>query len=354
MSLDLLIVGGGPVGLATALYAVRAGLEPVVLERGEGTLDKACGEGLMPGGVTSLRALGVEPEGRALRGIRYIDGRRTAQAEFRQGPGRGVRRTALHRALRASVEAAGVQVRRLEACAVDQGADHVTVRTRTATHGPGPELVARYAVAADGLHSPMREMLGLTIASRGPRRWGQRRHYGLPPWSDHVEVHWGPVGEAYVTPVSDDVVGVAVLSGHRLPFEQQLAHFPQLAERLRSGRAVTSVRGAGPLRQRSSRRVAGRVLLVGDASGYVDSLTGEGISLGVAQGRAAVAAVRAQQPQRYEWGWRQASWRYSVLTHALVQGTRPGWARRAIVPAAGALPLVFAGVVNELGRTRER
>ncbi len=352
MTQDLIIVGGGPVGLAAALYAVNAGLEPLVLERAVGPLDKACGEGLMPGGVTALSELGVDPSGRALNGIRYVSGRRTAQADFRHGPGRGVRRTVLHAALRRAAADAGVEVLPLEARSLEQDADRVTVRTRTTAQDLGPELGACYVLAADGLHSPTRSMLGLTVASGDHRRWGQRRHYALAPWSDHVEVHWGPVGEAYVTPVSDDLVGVAVLSDRRAGFDEQLARFPLLAERLRAALAVTPVRGAGPLRQRSARRVAGRVLLVGDASGYVDSLTGEGISLGLAQARAAVYAVRAGQPQRYEWGWRQASWRYAVLTHALVQGTRPHWARRAIVPAASALPALFAGAVNELGRTR--
>src|SRR4029453_10171618 len=114
---------------------------------------------------------------------------------------------------------------------------------------------------------------------------------------------------------------------------------------------ATRVRGAGPLRQRVARRVAGRVLLVGDAGGYIDALTGEGISLGRAQARAAVSAVRADRPHTYERAWRQASWRYAAMTHALVQATRPAWARQAIVPAAAALPTVFRAAVRELGRS---
>lgn len=72
--IDLLVIGGGPAGLATSLYAAHAGLEAVVVERRTGTLDKACGEGLMPHSLAQLDRLGVEAPGRTLRGISYHAG----------------------------------------------------------------------------------------------------------------------------------------------------------------------------------------------------------------------------------------------------------------------------------------
>ena len=348
---DLVVVGGGPVGLAAALYAVRSGLSVVVLEPREGAIDKACGEGLMPGGVHALAALGIHPVGWDLVGIRYVCGGRQAKADFSAGWGRGVRRTELHTALRSAAAAAGVKVFPLAACEVVQSSEEVRVRTQGPGHTPGPDISGRYLLAADGLHSPTRRALGLEMCTRGPQRFGQRRHYHLRPWSSHVEVHWGSYGEAYVTPVGADLVGVAVLSARRVPFEEQLNEFPQLRERLANASVATRVRGAGPLRQRAVRRVAGRVLLVGDAGGYVDALTGEGISLGMAQARAAVSVVGADRPHAYERAWRQASWRYAAMAHALVQATRPAWARQAIVPAAAVLPTVFRAVVRELGRS---
>src|SRR5581483_1661760 len=96
---DLLVVGGGPGGLATALHARRQGLSVIVAEPRDTPVDKACGEGLMPGGLAELASLGVDPVGLPLRGIAYLREHRRAEADFRNGPGRGVRRTTLHATL---------------------------------------------------------------------------------------------------------------------------------------------------------------------------------------------------------------------------------------------------------------
>src|SRR5262245_45229395 len=63
---------------------------------------------------------------------------------------------------------------------------------------------ARWLLAADGLHSPVRHQLGLSRPARSAHRWGLRRHYAVKPWSDLVEVHWAEDAEAYVTPVARD------------------------------------------------------------------------------------------------------------------------------------------------------
>jgi flavin-dependent dehydrogenase len=144
-------------------------------------------------------------------------------------------------------------------------------------------------------------------------------------------------------------VGVAVLSARRGGFDDLLDGFVTLAPRLR-GVPRARVRGAGPLRQRSSARVRGRSLLVGDAAGYVDALTGEGIAVGVAQARAAVAAVVADDAASYERAWRRATRRHDLLTHGLLTATRHGALRTRIVPAASALPKVFEIAVNQLAR----
>ncbi len=206
--IDVLVVGGGPVGLATAIHCSLAGLSVTVAEPRPAPVDKACGEGVMPAAVRRLAVLGVAPGGHPLRGIRYLDAAHRADAPFRHGDGLGVRRTVLHAALAARADALGIPVI----------PDRVTGFERHAGHVAAAGVEARYLVAADGLHSTIRRVLERETPvpqGRGPRspvpRYGLRRHYRVSPWTDLVEVHWTPGAEAYVTPVADDVVGIGLL-----------------------------------------------------------------------------------------------------------------------------------------------
>lgn len=341
MTVDLLVCGAGPAGLATAIYAARAGLTVTVVDPRPTPIDKACGEGLMPAAVEQLRALGVELAGHPIRGIRYARGHRHADALFRRGNGLGVRRTELHAGLSKAVAALGIEVLPVRLGEIEQDEHQVSAGG----------LTARYLVAADGLHSPIRRQLGLDRPYRHPRapRWGQRQHFAVAPWTDLVEVYWSDAGEAYVTPIAADLVGVALLTSTRAPFANQLAAFTELADRL-PAQAATAVRGAGPLRQRARRRVQGRVLLVGDAAGYVDALTGEGISLACSCARALVGCVQGERPEAYESAWRSLSRRYRVITETLVWARGRPVLRELIVPAAARAPAIFAGLVDQLAR----
>jgi flavin-dependent dehydrogenase len=336
--IDLLVAGGGPAGLATAILGARAGQEVVVVERRVGPVDKACGEGLMPHAVALLNGLGVDPPGTPFHGITYIDGGHRVTGRFRGGAGRGVRRTALHAALLEAATTEGVRIVHGEIGPVSQSA--------TSVRCSGVE--SRYLAAADGLHSPIRSALGLAKPSRGRRRWGIRRHHVMAPWSDCVEVYWSQDAEAYVTPVAADCVGVAVLTSRKGSFDAHLSAFPDLQQRVQ-GRAHGPDRAAGPLRQRVRSRTAGRVMLVGDAAGYVDALTGEGLGIAFGAAQLLVECVVAQQPQQYDRRWRRMSRRYRLLTAAALEASGSP-IRSRIVPAAERFPRVFAGVVNLLAQ----
>ncbi|HLS13816.1 MAG TPA: NAD(P)/FAD-dependent oxidoreductase [Beutenbergiaceae bacterium] len=336
---DLVVAGGGPAGLATALHAVAAGMSVLVREPRDGVLDKACGEGIMPAGLAELKSLGVVPAGREILGIDYCAPGRRARSRFRGPPGRGVRRTELHRALRQAALAAGVPFEQTKVRSVRQQPHGLVIDGTPAGH----------LVVADGLHSPLRKSLGLHRPVRGPARYGLRQHLHLEPWTDRVEVHWSPHSEAYVTPVSQDEVGIAILTSRRAPFDEQLAEFDQLRAQLRGAPVASTVRGAGPMHQASRRRVAGRALLVGDAAGYVDAVTGEGVSLALTQARAAVAAIAADEPNSYERSWRASVRSHRILTKALVTvGASP--LRPYLVPAAQRAPWLFAAAVNQVSR----
>ncbi|MGB7980315.1 MAG: NAD(P)/FAD-dependent oxidoreductase [Candidatus Nanopelagicales bacterium] len=336
--IDLVVAGGGPVGLATAIDAAMADLEVVVVEPRPGAIDKACGEGLMPQALARLNTLGIDPQGVDLTGIRYLSGARAAQATFSAGPGRGVRRTTLHEAMLDRARQVGVRIH--------PGAVSGVTQTAAGVHVAGMD--ARYLVGADGLHSTVRRATGLAARPAGARRFGLRQHFRVAPWSDLVEVHWLPGQEVYVTPVSPDTVGVAVLGPRPLDLAAAIASLPSLADHLSGAAQASALRGAGPLRQSSTARVAGRVLLVGDAAGYVDALTGEGLRVGFAEAQAAVEAIVTDQPQRYEAAWTRITRSYRNLTNTLLWvGARPRL-RPMIVPTAQALPRTFTRIVDRI------
>jgi flavin-dependent dehydrogenase len=336
--IDLLVAGAGPAGAATAIRAALAGLSVVVVEPRSAPIDKACGEGIAHSAVSYLERLGVELSGRPFHGIRYLDGSHSVDARFTAGPGLGVRRTTLHAALMSRLAALDIPVVRSRVGPITQNTTSVTAAGRT----------ARYLAAADGLHSPIRRQLDLSGGNSGEVRRGLRQHFAVSPWTDLVEVYWSRLGEAYVTPVADDLVGVAVLTSARGTFDSHLDAFPLLKRRLRGAAAATAVMGAGPLRQRVRARTAGRVLLVGDAAGYVDALTGEGIAVALRTSAELVDCIRADRSQDYEAAWRRVSWECRLLTASLLWArNRPLLAPR-IVPAAAALPGVYRTIVNRL------
>jgi 2-polyprenyl-6-methoxyphenol hydroxylase-like FAD-dependent oxidoreductase len=150
---DLVIIGGGPAGLAAALSARRCGFDVVVVDRDRPPIDKACGEGLMPDGVAALAEIGVKVDrtlGFPFRGIRFLGEGAVAEAAFAQGCGIGIRRTALHRVLIEHSTAAGIacrwgaQVDALEAAGIWVDGQMLRCRWVVAADGPRRTSLADY------------------------------------------------------------------------------------------------------------------------------------------------------------------------------------------------------------------
>ena len=328
-SVDALIVGGGPAGLAAGIVLGRAGLRVVLCERQSFPVDKVCGEGLMPTGVAYLQELGVAVGERfSFSGVRYLapDGS-SAAAPFREGPGWGVRRTVLSDALLA-------RARQVTSLCVRQNTEvtltFVDERGVEALAGNEP-LRARLVVGADGLRSVVRRWAGLGSMRRRHWRWGARQHFALRPWSEYVEVSWSECGvEAYVTPVGSCQVGVAFL-WHRGRYKDLqggdgligslVAAFPALREQLRDAPTLGPARAVGPLQQQVKGVVADGVLLIGDAAGYLDAITGEGLSLALAQALALETTVVPALQDGTGLVRRQALERYQKVSSRLARAT---------------------------------
>jgi flavin-dependent dehydrogenase len=359
MKTDILVVGGGPVGLALAIHAARRGLAVTVLERGHYPLDKACGEGLLPAGRRALETLGLSlspADACPLEGVRYLqENGDCAEARFSSGDGIGIRRPALVEALRQRALGAGAAIR--EGAAVrhmERNAANVRAWLDS------EELNASLMVAADGLHSPLRRSQGVEIAfERRPRRYGLRRHFAMRPWTSFVEVHFAAAVEAYVTPVGRTRVGVALLfDEHAVPvsFEALLHRFPRLAERLAGAIPDSDVRGAGPLWQEARTPVLDRFVLLGDAAGYVDAITGEGLSLGLRsaehlgtllpQALSRGASRGALLP--YEEAWRQEFNAYARLARTLLWISQRPWLRRRVVALLSQHPALLQRIVGRV------
>ena len=289
------IVGAGPAGLACAIALARAGCRVTAIDCATPPIDKSCGEGLLPDSIAALRQLGIElpPDaGFALEGIRFSNQRSSVHANFPNGKGRGIRRTALHDLL--------VHHAQQEQISLLWGAKHVELDERGIALN-GKLIPADFVIGADGQNSRIRAQAGLGRVIKERRRYGFRRHFRLAPWSSSVELHWGPKCQIYITPVAPDEVCVALISCHPgLRLTQALASFPELRERLATAAPLSSELGAVTLSRTLHRVTAQRVALVGDASGSVDAITGQGMCLAFDQALALADALSHGRIERYQ------------------------------------------------------
>jgi flavin-dependent dehydrogenase len=337
---DVFVIGGGPAGLAAALAARQRGFEVTVADSFAPPIDKPCGEGLMPDGIAALERLGVTipgTEAHRFGGIRFVSSGMSAEAVFPHGFALGVRRTSLHRVMVERCERAGVRFRWR---AVVTGLDSEGVLLR------GELARTRWIIGADGSSSLVRRWAGLDTHRRKNQRYAFRRHYRVAPWSDSMELHWGPDCQVYVTPVGAEQVCVALISRDpSLRLEDALRAFPEMIEPLRGAEHGSVERGAMSVTRKLASVSKGRVALIGDASGGVDAITGEGLCQAFNQADLLADCLVRENLEVYQAGHRSLARRPALMADLMLLLERRPRLRRRLMKALRAQPELFAGML---------
>lgn len=309
---DVAVIGAGPAGAASALFAARAGRRVILLDKQAFPRDKPCGEGLMPSGRSPLQQLGLETGvlelgAPALNGVQFgLPDRPQSAVPFPahngQQAGLGVRRIDFDcRLIEAVQQEPGIEfhsgARAIDVVRDSTGCSVVTERG---------EIRARHVVVADGLRSPIRHRLGWTVGPRPPHRYGIVAHWQMEgpvdPW---VRITFAEGLELYEGPVSGNqrMVGLLCYQERMPAFAGRLqTAYREVAlairPHLRDAEQVGPVYAVGPFWYRAKTVARRGVFLVGDAGGFTDPITGEGIAAALRQARAFASAIDAPDPER--------------------------------------------------------
>jgi flavin-dependent dehydrogenase len=312
---DAVVVGGSVAGSTAARELARRGMKVALVDKARFPRPKACGEGLLPHGLAALREGGIDVEGCRVKGLRFVSpSGATAEADFPGGIGCVVRRERFdERLFRAAAMTAGV----------------------TAFEGTlyEPErFPARWIVGADGLRSQFHRRPEFHAAPPAERRVGLSTHVrGLDIDRDRVEVLLHESGEVYLAPSDDDEALVACLFRQdNLPAGPTnedrvlyvLLSLPVLKGRTRGIAFTSPVLAVAPLGLRVGAVASGNILLVGDAAGAPDPVTGEGMSLAILSARAAAEALVGGRPGDYEAARRRLAAGSEWLGRWLLRATR--------------------------------
>jgi menaquinone-9 beta-reductase len=334
---EVFVAGGGPAGLAAAIAARQAGFAVTLADVAHPPIDKACGEGIMPDGLAALAKLGITlPADQTFpfRGIRFSDAGSAVAASFPQGCGLGIRRTRLHQILVDRASELGV--------VIHWGA-RITALTSDGVSVNGRSIRCRWLVGADGQNSRIRYWAGLESSHSGSRRFGYRCHYRVAPWSEFVEVYWTDRGQLYVTPVSDEEVCVALIT--REPYtrlENAFSVFPPIAKFLSGAELITREQGAISRTNALPAVYRGSRVLVGEASGSVDAITGDGLSIAFQHAQALVEALQKNDLATYQAAHRKIARLPRMMAELMLLMDKSQWLRRRALRALSVEPSLFA------------
>jgi flavin-dependent dehydrogenase len=245
----------------------------------------------------------------------------------------GLRRTALHRLMVDCAEAAGVRL---------VWNARVTGLTEDGAMAAGRLVRARWTVGADGGQSPVRRWANLDACHRDSRRYGFRRHYRAAA-NDVMEIHWGGNCQLYITPVGPSEICVALISRDpHLRLDDALPQFPEVARRVAAAGASTLERGGVSASRRLKSVRRGRVALVGDASGSVDAITGEGLCLLFQQAVALAGALAADDLDIYQAAHRRIGRRPEFMSRLMLLMSGASRLRGRAIRAMASDPRLFA------------
>jgi flavin-dependent dehydrogenase len=372
---DVLVVGGGVAGAATARLLAERGHQVILLDRARFPRDKPCGEGVMPTGVRLLDRLGVlakipAEQCHVLRGVGFVvNGRDCVCGPFPDAGagftrGLGVKRLVLdHQVLEYTRAHPAIEVHESEPAIDARWPAGGLAEVST----PRARFRARVVVGADGIRSLLRRKRGLELPHGARRRYGIRAHFTFPDGRqlpDDVMVYADPIAECYTTPVSATELEVALLversrmnsfAGRLAPaFDAYLSSLPHLREVIKGGQRTSEVLVCGPFDIWARSRVSDRAILVGDAGGYLDPITGEGISLAL-QGAYWAAEVVDDALRRddlsaarlwpYHTRMEQASSHARILTRAVLRLVRHKRLAAFLVRRLACCPELYASLL---------
>ena len=291
--------------------------------------------------LKSLANLGVmvsAQDGYAMEGICFLNESDRVTAKFSIGEGAGVRRPRFRRILVAAASDAGCRM---------LWNTRIRLTSPTTAEVDGRTLQFDWLIGADGVASTVRKGAGMDAVIEEHMRYAVRRHYRARPWSRFVELHWGRLGQVCVAPVDEDCVSLIFMSRFREALRgDPFAAFESLMSRLEGAEIMTSQSGA-PLITRRLRHVAqGNTALVGDASGSVDAITGEGLGMAFRQARVLAECIHSGSLAGYQRRHRAIGRLPHMMGQVLLTFDRHPRLVSAVMPALAACPGAFNGLLG--------